>query len=256
MDQDREHVRRWLEAAGCKTKNIDEADTERADLLVSDEAANYLVEVKSKEISEKCQDLIIEADSQGTASIGRQIERRNRLDGIVAKANSQLMNTPAPASSFRILWVCCLMGDVAFIHKEFERALYGKQLLIIHDKTGKALPSTMPCFYYDQSSLLRYREIDAVVLSGPESGYLCINEFSQRLSDFRRTRLFSLFSPAALIDPVYLEKSRKALAIRQNIDRKDTKAKWQYLLDTYGYMTAPMQECQFTGIVSIPLADA
>jgi hypothetical protein len=256
MDEYRNHARRCLEAQGFQAECIDETDEERADLLVSDSASKYVVEVKGKEASEAYQELCAEASKNEMATLERPVAYWNRLDAIVGKANAQLVSTPSEMGAFRLLWVACLMGDVDFIHQQFEYTLYGQRLVSAFDKNNvKSIPSILPCYYYDFSAFYRYREVDAVILSGPESGRLCINEFSPRTRDFRYSRMYNLLPDAAIIDPIRLEESGKALAIRADIDRKDEKAKWTYLHDTYGYMTAPLQEWHFKGMISVPISD-
>ena len=78
-----------------KVVTAPEGDEERADLLVSDEIETYLVEVKGKEVSDECQELIAEANKEGTASINRVISYRNRLDGIVSFGKRSRTNPPS-----------------------------------------------------------------------------------------------------------------------------------------------------------------
>lgn len=252
MDWDREHVLRYLESNNFQTECIDEADEERADLLVSDHASKYVIEVKGKEASEAYRELCAAADTNGIASLERQVSYSNRLDAIIRKADSQLTNTSSQAGIFHILWVSC-PEDIPFIHQQFKHTLYGQQDLTAFKQSVKSIPSILPCYYYHYSSFFRCPELDAVILSSPNSGQFCINEFSLRSRALRNSRLCSLFPEAAITDPFNLEKAGKALAIRGNIDRRDERAKWTYLLNAYGYWTAKAMEHHFTGMLSVPV---
>lgn len=255
MDQNSEHARCCLEAAGFQAIYIDESDEERADLLVSDDTAQYVLEVKGKEVPDEFRTMVAESDEKGIASISRRISYKNRLDGIIRKAHSQLVTTPYPTSTFRVLWISCLLGDADFIHEQFEFTLFGKEELVVLPKDFQGTPSVLTCFYYNNSSFYRYKGLDAVILSGPKGGHLCINEFSNRSSSFRLSKMYGYFPETAIIDPWRLEQAGKALAIRTTIDRSDSQAKWKYIFDTYGYMLAPTQIHSFTGLISVPLKE-
>lgn len=251
MDRPKEHARHCLEANGFRVQDIDECSEERADLLASDGVDEYVVEVKSKEVSAECENLIAEAANSGLATLDRDITTRNRIDAVVKKADAQLAATPAAAGAFRILWVSCLSGDACFIHRQFERTLYGDRDVMLHDGHGKALLRSVPCYYYDFSSFYACPGIDAAILSGPDTGYLCVNDCSPRYEAFRRSRLYAFLPDRAVLDPVRQEQVGEALRILGKIDRRDSTAKWKYLRDTYGYMTAPMRAVQFTGLLSL-----
>jgi hypothetical protein len=255
VDRHREHAKGCLEGSGFRVEEIAEADEERADLRVSDEAALYIVEVKGKEVSAEYRELVASVRGGAVASLSRTIEYRNRLDGIIRKAESQLVSTPAPLGAFGVLWVSCLEGDVGFILAEFERTLYGVCDVAAYQANDlMKRPSIIPCFYYHHSSFFRYQRIDAVVLSGPDGGHLCVNEFAHRPDDFRRSRLYILLSQAnAVMDPPLMERAGQAIAVRGDIDRTDPQAKWDYLRNTYGYMTAPAKDFHGVVMTSVPL---
>jgi len=211
--------------------------------------------VKGEDASEEYRRLDAMSCDGEVACLDRPIEYRNRLDGIVRKAESQLRSTPAPPEAFRILWVSCQAGDAEFIRAEFEQTLYGLKDLAVFDKT-LASCDMLPCFYYDRAAFFRYREIDAAVISGPQGGQLFLNEFGQSPDRFRESRLYTLLAgKRAVMDPQLRERGGVALAIRGDIDRSDDKAKWEYLLETYGYSTAPARSCHFVAVTSVPLRD-
>jgi hypothetical protein len=252
MDQQESHAVDSLEAAGFRTTRIKEkANERRADLLVSDGVSEYLIEVKGKDVSAEYRQLQGEADSEGIACLERVIAYRDRLDGILGHAHSQLIATP-PTDAYRLVWISCLMEDFDFVHQQFEFTLYGKQELVLF-KDLKHLPSTVTCFYYNHSSFFRFREIDAVILSGPSSRYLCLNEFSQKSSEFRQTDLCEFFPDTNIIVPSKIEQSGKAISLPAEIDRSDDKAKWKYIFETYGLMSAPAHVHSFRGLMSVPL---
>jgi hypothetical protein len=254
MDIHKEHVRKCLESNGFKVQEIAESPEERADLLASYYAENYLVEVKGKELSEEAQQLVNDADRDGIASIDRAPCYRNRLDGIVRKAHAQLLATPGPPGAFRLLCVSCLSGDDDFIHHEFHKTLYGLNELMVLERIGEA-PRSMLCFYYHHNSFYRCREIDAAILSGRDGAHLCVNEFGLNVAALRCSHLYTVFPRQSIFDPGALVESGQALAIRANIDRQDAKALWQYLFDTYQVMTQPGREVHFTGMLSMPVPE-
>jgi hypothetical protein len=254
MDHDRQHVKECLEAEGFMVELVPEADEERADLLAHDAADVYVVEVKGKEVTKEYRDLVAQAATGAVACLDREVKRRNRLDGIVHKAESQLVATPAAPGAFRLLWVRLPENpDGYFIRSEFEQTLYGSRDLLVFTQDRK-LVGVLPCYYYGHASFFRCKRIEAAILDGPDGGNLYLNEFGERADAFRKSSLYrSLAGANAVTDPVLQERAGKAIAVRGDPDRRDQHALREYFQRTYGYLTAAAHTLHGTVMTSTPL---
>ncbi len=246
------HFRAVCESEGFTVTRLLERESlgRTADFLIEFAPSRYLVEVKEKQAGLEFQEFVDEAAEKGIATAGRIIERRNGLSKIVRDAATQLCETPEPAD-FRIVWISCLHEDSSFQFEQLERTIYGMVTLTTHASNGTVL-GTKPCFYYQFNEMFGMPSIDAVILSGENGGRLCVNNFSPKLQEFRRSKLYKMFG-TAVWDPLKLEASERALVIDGDVDRRDSKALWRFIKDKYGVLTAKMIESQFSGLISVKI---
>ena len=182
MNQEELCVYQFLKDNDFNPSRVSEDDEEKADFLAFDAVDAYVVEVKGKDLPNDYQEFIEKSAIEGQSSLTRRLESLNRIDSIVKKAESQLVNTQAPERALRLLWVLCLNRDADFILDQFKVRLYGMQeLAIISQIESSNKVSALPCFYYGYSSFFRFHRIDAAVLLSVEGAYFCVNEFSKNL---------------------------------------------------------------------------
>jgi len=92
-----------------------------------------------------------------------------------------------------------------------------------------------------------------VILGGPAGQQLLINEFAERTTFLRNSRLYSeALNTKALCDPEVKRAAGEALAVLA-ARVLDQQACWQYLLDMYGFMTNIMTSHQFNALAVVPV---
>lgn len=231
----------------------------RADLLVEYEQDVFVVEAKSKAEHAEFLEHMKRVRDLGTSVLDRTIDPWNALSSTIEKAARQLQATPAPAHAVRLLWASCLHADWRFVLEAIQRRLFGTVLLSRFVQQSDALPTMLDpqeCFYYGPADFPRYRMLDGAILACPKGARLLVNEFGERADQLRRTAFHHRMNEGGLVtDPVALEASGQAMAIRKAVPAKDSGARWQYLADTYRVMTAPMREHTFRSDLVIRAAD-
>jgi hypothetical protein len=230
-----------------------EEKQKRADLKASLDNEVLIIEAKSKEPHQGYFDLLKQVQTKGYGSCTREEIAWNALSSVVEGASHQLIETPAPQSSPRILWVSCLHDDWRFVLDTFQHRLYGDvDLNLFRDTSG--LPEMVGirrCFYYNGSDFLRYQIVDAAILAGPTSAKVLVNELGNRVEQLRLTTLYMKMKEySALCDPKLLRESGEAIAILDT-SLRDQNAKWQYLLDKYGFKTSIMHNYSYKALLSI-----
>jgi hypothetical protein len=227
----------------------------RADLLAEHEDDVLIVEAKAKAEHSAFLEHMVRLRESGTSVLERPLAPWNALSSMVEKAARQLEATPAPSHAVRILWASCLHGDWQFVLEALQRRLFGQVPLTRFKRTG-GLPEMLEpqeCFYYGPADFLRYRSIDGTILACPQGVRLLVNEFGERVAQLRSTHLHREMSRHGLVtDPVEVEGTGHAMAIRRALPARNPKARWQYLVDTYGVMTAPVVETNFRSDLAIP----
>ncbi len=248
-----------LESVGYTVTQIpvsQEPNEERADLMaVIQDDDILIVEAKGKEPHEAYLHLIAQAETRGVATCSRRITPWSALSSVIAKATRQLQATPAPNIAPRVLLISCIHDDWSYVLDAFQYRLYGEVELALWRRTVgmPAQAGTLPCFYYDSSEFCRHRTLDAVILGGPAGQMLLVNEFGERVMHLRKSRLYSeALDAQGLCDPEVKRANGEAIAVLA-ADVLGERERWQYLLDTYGFMTNVMTRNQFNALAIIPL---
>jgi hypothetical protein len=255
VEDSRVHAKMMLEAAGYSVTPIPRSKVhgqERADLKATLGQEILIVEAKGKAPHQGYFDLLEKVRTQGYGCCSREEVAWNALSSVAEKASCQLEKTPAPETCVRILWISCLHNDWRFVFDAFRHRLYGDVKLCLFRK-AKGLPEivgTRPCFYYNPSDFCRYQSIDAAILAGPNGAQVLVNEFGTRVRQLRNTKLYTEMKElGALLDPEMLRESGKALAIL-DLSLRDQKAKWQYLFESFGFMTTVLRSYSYMSLTS------
>jgi len=250
-----------LEGLGYTVTEIPESrvlNEERADLkAVRGRDDVLIVKAKGKDPHKVYCELVAEAESKGSATRSRAVVSWSALSSVIEKATRQLQATPAPETAPRVILISCIHDDWRYVLDAFRYRLYGEVELALWRGTG-GIPEhagTLPCFYYDFSEFRRYPNLEAVILGGPEGQQLLINEFAERTTFLRKSRLYSeALNTKALCDPEVKRAAGEALAVLA-AGVLDQQARWQYLLDMYGFMTNIMTPHQFNALAIVPVQE-
>ncbi|NJM10002.1 MAG: hypothetical protein HC883_03700 [Bdellovibrionaceae bacterium] len=250
-NQAEEYARRVFEAHEFRVDRLEAPDGGRcADFLVTKESDSFLLEVTDKRESDFLSNLLLKAKDGGIATASRKSSFSNRIDGILRDKEEQLVQTSRMYPNIpRVVWLSALNRDSEYILRCVKNTAYGLQTVSVLSASGEFISKR--CFYRTHSAFFRFQNIDAVILAGIEGGTFCLNEFSKRAATVRDSNLAQMFPPEGRIDPIRLERSGKAYCVRGDINRRDDKAVWQYLYDTYGVRTALMHSSEFVGYAHI-----
>jgi hypothetical protein len=173
---------------------------------------------------------------------------------VIVRASKQLSSTPASNTAFRILWLVAAHNDSTFVLSCVEKRLFGLEN-VVAIKSFHAPPIVKPCYYYSRNDFIRSPELDAVILSNIQTGYMCVNSFSHRRQALRSSRLYSILNKrGAVRDPEIAESEGTAFLITENINRSASGGQWKYLKEKYGYGTCVMMDSQFNALMSVDLS--
>ena len=249
-EQAEQYARTVFETHGFSVTRLEPPGGGRcADYLVTKDSESFLLEVTEKRESTFLSDLRSTAEIEGIATGIREPTYWNRIDGILGDKAEQLLQTSLVYPDIpRVVWLSALNRDSRHILTRLKQTVYGLQTLAVRGESGEF--NSRMCFYCTHSAFFKFQNIDALILASNKGGILCINEFSNLSDAIRASKLFEMFPPEARVDPLQLEKAGKAYCVRGDIPRKDGKAVWQYLFDTYGVRTSVMRSSELSGYVS------
>ncbi|MDC0710015.1 hypothetical protein POL68_16185 [Stigmatella sp. ncwal1] len=242
-----------LESNHFFVEKISESDRRTADFFVSKNNDSYLIEVTEKEPANAFTQMIQTASKEGLGTLIRELNRNNRLDGIIKEKVDQLRTTDRE-SEFRLLWIAGLHGDADFLRDVLTQTLYGiAQLLVFHstnlDVLNASPPTPRACFYYDYFSFYRLPDLDGVIFSAQGRKTLFVNPFGDKTSAFRKSEMHDLFKTIGTVADPDTIKDPSVLFLGLDVDRSDQRAKWEYIKKTYGILTSRMVESSFHGVL-------
>lgn len=207
---------------GFQVEDVPVGDGRTADLLVTDlESQRYLIEVKEKIESESQAQQRIEILDRG--DLYEQADplcRDNRISGIFLDAQKQLDATPKQTGTFQLIWFHANGVDADLKLEQAFATFYGYVPLIALSPCEDAMPE---CFYFDYSAAFHMRTVQALILTeGEKSLQVCLNEFGERVDDFRRSLLCRKFVEiGGIVDPVQMAADGKIIACRADVPRKN-----------------------------------
>jgi hypothetical protein len=110
------------------------------------------------------------------------------------------------------------------------------------------------CYYFYDSAFFSWRDyLDGAILTYLNNTQLCINTFSPRVEEFRKSEL-TLGISKRLCDPEKLEQQIEGIMTADyGFDRKNSEERSRYLQNKYGLdhlQTIPMQ--QITRTIAVP----
>lgn len=193
---------------GFEVTEIPESNEKRADLdCYDDHKQQYIVEVKERLSTDHQSHRAIDGSSR------QPFSPSNRIGGIMKKGSKQLEATPAQDSAFRLLFMA-LSGSNS--EMQWRRALYtfyGVQDVTAGNGEGKS------CIYFHHSFAFSSPSVDGLLIGDLKGIHLCMNEFSLRYDDLRRSRLTSRMGNAIYDPTCFADEGR--IVLRSNVNRND-----------------------------------
>lgn len=240
-------IKCFFESLGYEVEKIDESDDESPDFLVADDNFTYLVELKTKFVSDQKKEERHKAFSKGEVhDVHEPIIRKNRFSGIIKKAQSQLNAHALSEESFRMVWLLSTGHLAEPSMEQFEATLYGSTTVCDWSDEGEC----MDCFFFYNSDFYRFKdELDAAIVSTETDAKLLLNPFSSRFEAMRHCSLTEHLGKA-VVDPIKMAEDNHAYIVEGDVDRNDKNAVLKYLREKYkaekllnitmGYMSGTM----------------
>lgn len=204
------------------------------------DSQQYLVEVKDKLESEAHAQERIEILSRGELyEQADLIARDNRISGILQDARKQLDATPKDGSTFQLIWFHASGVDADLKYRQAFATFYGQVDLIARSPRSHR---THTCFYFDYSAAFSMPTIEALILTDSKTLQVCLNEFSQRADEFRRSDLCKQFVEMdGVIDPVAMAADGTIISCRATVPRKNDDEIAKALQEQTGVLYSPIR---------------
>lgn len=220
-----------LESWGFDVEKIEENEEhESPDFVVSDARSVYLIELKTRDDDERLTQARGQALKLGKVfSEHMPLIHRNRLSGIIRKAQSQLSATTDVEVDYRLIWLAAVGRKQEAKIEQFQATLYGSTNIF---ELGSS-EQLKTCYYFRNSDFFRYRDtLDAAILSWDNSARLCLNTYSPRYQQLKESILCQHFG-RAVCDPIVEENSGVSYLVDSDVDRKNTQDVLGYLCTKY-----------------------
>ena len=250
-DKDTDKVIEILKSLNFSADKISVAsqDGKRADIIAERDENSYLIEVKSRLDHPSLISEIKESKDFEIVEYEKKLCRSNSLSSIINDAVDQLDQTPNVNHAFKVIWFRAIESliedEISFI----KATLYGKKHLLARDKNGKI--SHAECYYYDFNDFFEHQTLDAVILDNGQGLELCVNDFSNRVEEFRKCSLFRLFSDNnSVIDPVILKSMNQIYVADTNVSRNNEPAVKDYVEKKYNVHIQVLNMNSFGGVIT------
>jgi hypothetical protein len=240
-----------LSNVGFHVEEIPVWNGRSADLRVTDEVSTYHIEVKEKfEALELAQERSARLASGDVYEQNDPIKPDTTISGILYDAWKQLDGTPKADGTFQLIWFHSHGIDADLKAEQAWASFYGEVKLM---GLKPPQPKFASCFYFDYSAAFRMRTIEALVITEGTTLQICLNEFSNRANEFRKTKFFEEFQGrGGVVDPVALEESGKIIACRSATSRKNDDDVCEALRQQTGILYTPIRFTRHTCSVAVP----
>jgi hypothetical protein len=224
-------------------------DGKRADILVEKDGNHFLIEVKSKSDHPALKSDIENVNDLEIIPYQQGLYRSNTLAGIVRDAVMQLNDTPDPHNCFKVIWFRAIESLIEDEMSFLKATLYGKRHLLVKERDGRI--SHASCYYFDINEFYKYPTLDGVILDNGKGLELCINDFSQRVHEFRGSSLYSLFAKHnSVTDPSELEAKKEILVADTSMARNDEEAVKVYIENKYNFNVQILSLKSIGGVIT------
>lgn len=223
VDPYKYQAKAYLEQSGYSVRLIgEEQDDKRADLLASCETDSLIVEVKCKYDDRLLSQQLSKTGYREILPYHTEVNRSNSLSSLIEEASRQIEATKfLSKNAFGILWFHPdpKLG-LSDSNQKIRMTLYGGRYAFVDAPDGTQW--TMPCYYTTHSDFYRYTSIHAVALHVEEGVQLLPNPFSDRINDFKVSRIYRDFSHHSSVwTPESLVAEGEALCLHGGTDLKD-----------------------------------
>jgi hypothetical protein len=223
MEDAKQLAIRILKSLGYRAESIPESADgggKRADIAADGDGDRYIIEVKHRFEDPVQRKAMNERLANGElVSTAESLCYSARVDAILRHGLKQIDETPKAHGTFNLLWFHAEGMDADLKARRARNTFYGLVHLLPRPLDSPGAEETQ-CFYFDHNTSIRLPTVHGLVIVDGEGLQLCINEFSDRAFEFRKSSLVAKLG-TAVIDPVSLESSGEAIVLRSNVRRSD-----------------------------------
>lgn len=241
-----EYVKYRLKRFGWDAEDIKESNnSKRADLIVSIENEEYIIEAKEKAPQINWVEFKKSTESGVATSLSRQVKPWSAIAKTIKIACRQLLSTPCSNQAFRLLWIV-FFGDDDFVVDCYVKRLLGTERLSVFSGLDQSF-EIIDCHHYSHNSFSQCPFLDAAIISCTKGDRLYVNYYSEQLYRFRECRLYKLYNQRrAAIDPGLEEKSGKALMLGKDFNGcRNGKDQYEYIYKKYAIRTSLMTDYKY-----------
>ena len=212
-----------LEGIDYCTESIPESSVpheKRADISANGTDDRYVIEVKHRFDDPIRKQGINERLANGeVVSTEEPLCYSNRVDAILRHGLKQINKTPKTADTFNLLWLHADGMDADLKARRARNTFYGLVHLVPRMLESPDARQTQ-CFYFDHNTSIRLPTVHGLVIVDGEYLEICINEFAESADAFRKSSLITKLGNA-VTDPLQLESTGDAIALRSDVSRSD-----------------------------------
>jgi len=227
VDTDAEMVGKILrDVFGLSVSMITQSPKDKSpDLLIEFAGVRVLTEVERKTDDRQLSNLLDDQKGVTLQYSGARTEER------VKNAWRQVRDYPKrnPSDSTLVWLIAGQRNATILTGKAAIARLYGMETL--EGYTEADYYYSKPCYFFYESLLFKYKDLDAVVVHSCEVVSLCLNPYSTRYAAWKAYPFLSAFS--AVIDPVAEESKGGAFFTDCDTDRRNTNGVVRYLRQKY-----------------------
>jgi len=237
---------------GFEANPIPEHRNERADISSWKNGDYYLFEVKTREDHPSLMKRVLRTPDFEITEYKKELRRSNAISAIMKKASSQLSKTPKENNAFSCVWFRAVDHLIPDVVEFVQTSLYGIRHLLLFDSERKSFYAK--CYYFDYNDFFVYRNINAVVIDDGNAMYICVNDFAERIQEFRNSELYRYYDGVgALIDPEKFRNDGSVLVADVDCPRNQVDRIKRYILRKYGLKVSNVFEMKsLAGIMMIP----
>ena len=205
-------------------------DKKTADLMVTSKNQSFIIEIKSRREDPGRIETERKALEQGQiVERSETTTRTNTISGIVQEGVDQLSRYPQRANQYRLLWLHAEGHDVELQKDQIKGTLYGTS--DIFDLSGTT--GNKECLYFYYNDFYRFSDLlDAAIIGTYQDAQLCLNTFSPKIDEFRKSTLAKAFVQGTY-DPEVHENSGNIYVADCDYNRKEERLILNYIKNKY-----------------------
>lgn len=210
-----------LTRRGFKVEPIDRGEGKTADLLVTGQKSNYLIEAKDRLVDPAVNERRQEHFAAGKMFINSDpVTFDNNICTALREAQKQLNDTPQEPGTFRLIWIHAVGLDADHKYRRVIKTLYGHAWLCPVDSD-----QSVHCLYFHFNVAYDLRDVEAVIISNKNGMEVCLNGLADRINEFRESELCQTYKQLhRIFDPMAKVGSGDYIACTASISRKDPDA--------------------------------